>query len=123
MSMDYSAKYYVPQPTTGADQRRSPRKPMRQKISLGTANHGIVQGHTRDISASGLSVMIPVALATNAVCAVRFELMVDGRLIRFSGHGKIVHCSCAGMDGFRVGMQLQLDDPRLLPLLEKFMSV
>lgn len=118
--MDYSAQYYAPPVTTGADQRRSPRKPMRQRISLGTAKHGIVQGQTRDISASGLSVMVPVALANLTVCAVHFDLIVDNRLIRFSGHGKIVHCSCAGMEGFRIGMQLQLD-AQLLTSLEKFM--
>jgi hypothetical protein len=121
--MDYFAQGSAPKIASGADKRIAPRKPMRQKIVLGTAEHGIVQGQTRDISASGLSVMSPVALANNTVCAVRFELMVDGRLVRFSGHGKTVHCSLAGMEGFRVGMRLQIDDAKLLMSLDKFISM
>jgi hypothetical protein len=95
---------------------------MRQRITLGTTTHGIVQGHTRDISAGGLSVMIPVGIALNAVCVVHFELMVDGRLVRFSGTGKVIHSSLAGMEGFRVGMKLQLNDAKLLMALERFMA-
>jgi hypothetical protein len=121
--MYYSAQGSAPLPSTGADKRRSPRKAIRQRISLGTAKQGIVQGQTRDVSASGLSAMMPSALPNGALCAVRFDLIVDNKVMRFSGHGKIVHCSCAGMEGFRVGMQLQLDDPKLTNALNKFISM
>ena len=121
--MDYIAQGASPTVANDAEKRRSPRKPMRQRVTIGTAVHGIVQGHSRDISAGGLSVMLPVALATNTLCAVRFELMIDGRLVRFSGTGKVAHCSCSGMDGFRVGMQFQLDDPKLMSPLNRFLSI
>ena len=121
--MDYSAQGIAPLLESGADQRRNPRKPLRLKVSLGTARNGIVQGQTRDISQDGLSVIIPVSLANNMVCAVRFEVLVDGQVVRFSGHGKVIHCSLAGMEGFRIGMKLHLDDAKMQASLEKFMSL
>jgi PilZ domain len=121
--MDYSAQGSAPVITAAVDNRKSPRKPMRQRITLGTTSHGIVQGHTRDISAGGLSVMIPISLTINAVCVVHFELMVDGRLVHFSGSAKIVHCALSGMDGFRVGMKLHLNDAKLVTALERFISM
>jgi len=95
---------------------------MRQRVSLGTPEHGIIQGQTRDVSAGGVSVITPVALRINTVCAVRFDLLVDGRLVRFSGHGKVMHCSLAGMEGFRLGMQLKIDDAKQTAALAMFMS-
>jgi PilZ domain len=121
--MDYLAQGSSPPMPIDLEKRRSPRKPMRQRVMIGTVGHGIFQGQTLDISAGGLSVMIPFALATRTVCAVRFELMVDGRLVCFFGNGKVAHCSCAGMEGFRVGMQFQVDDPKLLPSLNKFLAM
>jgi len=121
--MDYLAQGSSQPMLTDLEKRKSPRKPLRQRVTLGTAEHGIFQGKTLDISVGGLSVMIPVSLATRTVCVVRFELMVDGRLVRFIGNGKVAHCSCAGMDGFRVGMQFQVDDPKLLPSLSRFLAM
>lgn len=121
--MDYIAKGLLPALANDAEKRRTPRKPMRQRVTIGTAGHGIVQGQTIDISVGGLSVMLPVALPTSTPCAVRFELMIDGRLVRFAGSGKVIHCSLAGMNGFRVGMKFQVDDPKLSPALARFLSI
>jgi hypothetical protein len=121
--MDYLAQGSSQPIVTDLEKRKSPRKPLRQRITIGTVEHGILQGQTLDISVGGLSVMSPISMATRTLCVVRFELLVDGRLVRFFGNGKVANCCCAGMDGFRIGMQFQVDDPKLLPSLNRFLAM
>lgn len=120
--MDYYSQATAHYLLTGAEQRKSPRKPLRREVSIGNTCHGIVRGHTLDISKGGLSVMVPMALAINSSCAIRFELFVDGTLLRVAGNGRVVNCSCAGMEGFRVGMKLKVQDPHLQMLLDDFIA-
>lgn len=120
--MDYYTQTSPLHLLQNTEQRKRPRKPMRRQVSVGDTYRGIVRGHTLDMSEDGLSVMLPVALAVNSSCAVRFELFVDGNLVRVAGAGKIVHCSCVGMEGFRVGMRFNVQDPHVQPLLSEFLT-
>lgn len=101
------------------EQRRFPRKIFRQQASLGLPGAGIVQGYTLDISAQGLSVLIPIALKVGEVCSVRFNILINGQTTRVSGVGKVANCSCAG-DGFRIGMHFKAQDPAIQQALIMF---
>jgi hypothetical protein len=107
---------------TGAEQRKSPRKPLKRSVSVGTHAQGIVRGHTCDISMGGLSVMIPVALAVDTLCAIRFDLFIDGNLVRISGAGKVAYCSCSGLDGFRIGLRFMPQDAKSQTQLNTFLE-
>jgi PilZ domain len=104
------------------EQRKSARKKIRRQVIIDIADHGIIRGSTVDISVGGLSVMIPVALAANSRCSVRFELLIDGALVRFAGIGQVANCSCVGMQGFRIGMKFEVKEPKLLSVLTAFVS-
>lgn len=120
--MDYYTQASPHHLLQDTEQRRSPRKPVRQKVSIGSTGHGIIRGHTIDISVGGLSIMIPMALPLDSLCAVRFDLFVEGSLVRFAGTGQVAHCSCVGMQGFRIGMKFKLQDPNLQSHLNTFLD-
>src|SRR6185369_7701155 len=83
------------------EQRRHARKLFRQQLSLGVTGHSIMPGYTIDISAYGLSVLIPRALKVGEVCSVRFKVVIRGQTVTVAGAGKVMNCSCAG-EGFRI---------------------
>ena len=101
------------------DQRRYPRRLFRQQISMGVPGQAILQGYTLDISAQGLSVLIPIPLKVGEVCSVRFNIMINGQTMRVAGTGKVINCSCAG-EGFRIGLHFKAQDPAVQQALIKF---
>jgi len=101
------------------DQRRFPRKLFRHQVSIGLPDGLIIQGYTIDISAQGLSVLIPRKLNVGAVCAVRFGILIKGQTLRVSGAGRIANCSCAG-EGFRIGLHFKAQDPAVQQALTEF---
>lgn len=104
------------------DQRRHPRKMFRQQVSMGIPGQGIIQGYTLDISAHGLSVLIPTPMKVGEACSVRFNILINGQTVRVSGAGKVANCSCAG-DGFRVGMHFKAQDPAIQQALIVFTTM
>lgn len=104
------------------DPRKNPRKPLKRSVSVGTTEHGIVRGYAYDISVGGLSVMIPVALAVDSLCAIRFDLFIDGNLVRISGTGTVAYSCCCGVDGFRSGLKFKPQDSTLQSVLEAFVA-
>ncbi len=80
-----------------------------------------MQGYTVDISAYGLSVLIPLALKVGEVCAVRFNVLIHGQTVRVAGMGKVMNCSCVG-EGFRIGMQFKAQDPAVHDALTEFIA-
>jgi hypothetical protein len=106
---------------TEQDLRRFPRKLFRQQLSIGVPGYSIMQGYTIDISAYGLSVLIPRALKIGEVCAVRFNILIRGQTVRVAGVGKVMNCSCAG-EGFRIGMQFKAQDPAVHTALAEFIE-
>jgi len=79
----------------------------------------ILRGYTIDISAQGLSVLIPRKLNIGEACAVRFSMLINGQIMRVAGMGSIANCSCAG-DGFRIGMLFVASDPIVQQALADF---
>ncbi|HVY24304.1 MAG TPA: PilZ domain-containing protein [Steroidobacteraceae bacterium] len=101
------------------DMRRYPRKMFRQQVSVGLPGHSIMQGYTLDISAQGLSVLIAMPLKVGDVCAVRFNILINGSTMRVAGTGKVANCTCAG-EGFRIGMHFKAQDPAVQQSLLNF---
>ena len=118
--MDYLAQTSPQALLGGAERRKSPRKTCRRPATVGTAAQGIIRGDTCDISVGGLSVMLPIALAVGTQCAVRFELFIDGVLVRVAGEGCVMNCSCSGLNGFRIGMNFKVPDAKVQTLLSVF---
>jgi len=107
---------------SGADRRSSQRKRLQRRVSLGLTKGAIVQGHTVEISLGGLGVMIPTALAIGEVCAVRFDMLINGESVRIAGIGKVVNCSCSGLDGFRIGMKFTARDPHISQAIDEYVQ-
>jgi len=105
-----------------ADQRKHPRKMFRQLVSLGVPDRQLIQGYTIDISAEGLSALIPVALKIGDVCAARFTIMIGDRVVRISGAGKLCSCVCTG-SGFRIGIHFKSQDSIMQQALTQFTAV
>ena len=103
------------------EQRRHPRKLFRQQLSLGVPGHSIMPGYTIDISAYGLSVLIPRALKVGEICSLRFGVLIRGQTVKVSGVGRVMNCSCAG-EGFRVGLQFKAQDPAVHTALAEFIA-
>lgn len=101
------------------DQRRYPRKMLRQQASIGIPGEAIIQGYTLDISVQGISILLPRALKVGEVCAVRFGILINGQTVRVAGAGKVANCSCAG-EGFRIGMHFKAQDPSIQQALIEF---
>ncbi len=120
--MDHFIQPSDPTPSVEGERRRNPRKSLRQRVTIGTAAHGILQGHTVDFSVGGLSVFLSVPLDVNTHCSVHFNLLICGSTVHMVGAGKVINCTCSGLDGFRVGMKFMLQDAKLQQLLEKFIS-
>jgi hypothetical protein len=101
--------------------RRHPRKLFRQQLSLGVPGYEIMPGYTIDISAYGLSVLIPRALKVGEVCSLRFGVLIRGKTMRVAGVGRVMNCSCAG-EGFRIGLQFKAQDPAVHTALVEFIA-
>ena len=102
-------------------QRKFPRKLFRHQVSIGLPDGAIIQGYTIDVSAQGLSVLIPLKMNVGDVCAVRFGIMINGQIMRVAGAGRVANCSCAG-EGFRIGMLFSAQDESVQQALADFVA-
>lgn len=121
--MDY---YTQPLPHTllsaGAERRRNPRKRLQRRVAIGLGKGEIIQGQTVEISSGGVGVMLPKALRMGETCIVRFNMLVDGLAVQIDGVGKVANCSCSGLDGFRVGLQLSVRDAHAANVIEEYVQ-
>ena len=65
----------------------------------------ILEAEVMRVAARGVSFVLPRKVAEQQDCAVDMQLLVEGSMRRLRAAGRVVSCSCAGMDGFRVAMQ------------------
>lgn len=86
------------------ERRTAPRKPLRRRIALTLADFSVLNGQTVDISSGGLRVAVPRLLTVPQECMFELTVMQDGKVKTLSGRGRLLSCSCAGMD-FNVGLQ------------------
>lgn len=122
--MDYYTTQASPHAFTSseAERRASPRKRLQCRVTIGLGAGKIVQGYTTEISIGGLGILIPTALSVGELCGIRFDLMVNGEAFKILGTAKVANCSCSGLDGFRVGMQLTVRDPRALQAVTEYLQ-
>lgn len=92
------------------ERRTAPRKPLRRRIALTLADFSVVNGQTVDISSGGLHVAVPQLLKVPQECMFELTVMQDGKVKTLSGRGRMLSCTCAGMN-FNVGLQfLSMED-------------
>lgn len=106
----------------GAERRKSLRKRLHRRVSVGQSQGTNMQGHTVEISNGGLALLLPSALASGEVCAIRFDMPVNGEMLRIAGVGTVVNCSLSGFDGFRVGMRFAVRDQRAIQAINEYLQ-
>src|SRR5688572_27322287 len=62
----------------------------------------MMRARTDRIAASGVSLMVPRHTREEEPCVVSLDVLVSGALRRVNASGRVVSCSCVGVDGFRV---------------------
>jgi hypothetical protein len=92
------------------ERRAGDRKPLLRRLSIGLKGGDKIQGSTLDISHGGLSIKLERTLAQGTECALRFDVIVDGEVLRVAGVGTCVYCVCTGLSGFRIGMRFRALD-------------
>ena len=88
-----------------SDKRSTPRSTFRRTGLVITEQGYTLSIKTVDISAGGLCILVSDPLQPGANCMVKFELPLADTLYRFGAMARITHCTCAGLDGFRAGLQ------------------
>lgn len=102
--MNYYAQSSAHQVMAHRERRSSSRKPLKRRVNIGACGT-VINGLTLDISDGGLSVVVDRRLNTGSSCELYFNIAVDGVTRQVSGSGTISHCVCAGLDGFRIGLE------------------
>lgn len=73
-----------------------------------------------DVGANGISVGVPDPLTPGQAAQLRFDLLVDGRLITITAHAKVSHCIFSHGE-FKVGFQFQHLDLTSVTALARYM--
>jgi hypothetical protein len=125
--MDYlTSKTPIQFLQTGAqraiDRRLTKRRPLRSRALIGIPGKAAIRGNVVDISAGGLSVILPIAPDIGIECTMFFTIMLDGKIITVSGYGKVLNCVCGSSEGFRIGMKFHTQDPQAQSALQKLLG-
>jgi hypothetical protein len=95
---------------------------MRRLAVLSFASGQTLHVETLELSESGLSVISPKPLANGIECGLRFDVFFNGRRVVVVGSAKVVNCTCVGLEGFRLGMQMTVADAQVQHTLAEFLS-
>jgi hypothetical protein len=106
----------------GVERRRSPRRRMRNSAVLKFMHGEQLWCTTIEMSMGGISVMASRQLKVGTQCVLEFDLYCNGSNVRIVGVGKVVNCSCSGLDGFRVGMLFAISDQRAQQHVVEFLK-
>lgn len=88
----------------GADQRSSPRRPIRCKVKIIGPKGQTVNGESFDLSAGGIGVILDVHLSIGDVCTIMFAPFTHGSVKSVSVTGTVAYCML-NSEGFRTGFQ------------------
>ena len=94
------------------------RKVLRCTAKIVLKNAPPLKGRTLDISASGISVMVPDPMKAGDPCIIAFDTTVQGKNMSVNVAARAVYCICVGTAGFRIGFQfIQTDEPTVRSLV------
>jgi c-di-GMP-binding flagellar brake protein YcgR len=93
-----------------AEARISLRKPLRCQAMLLLPGSAPIRGKTKDISLGGVCAIVSQHIPAGQVCALAFEALLNGKMVRVTANTKVVYSILAGTEGFRTGLQfVQID--------------
>lgn len=79
-----------------------------------------MMGRTGDINAGGVSINLPGPLPAGQIVHMRFDLLVEGRVVPIKTRARVQHCILSG-DDFKIGFQFQNLDTAAAAALTRFM--
>ena len=113
-----------PQATTGefvTEQRQSPRKVLKTRAMLAVEGGAPVLGRTSDVSAHGVSLNLPNPVPVGQGAQLRFDLLVDGKVVPIQTRVKITHCILSHGE-FKAGFQFLNLDLGAMTALARFLK-
>lgn len=102
------------------DQRQFPRKVLRTKVILAIAGQDAILVKSTDVGANGISVGLSDPLTAGQMAQLRFDLLVDGRLVTITAHARATHCIFSHGE-FKVGFQFQNLELAAVTALARYM--
>lgn len=79
-----------------------------------------VLGRTSDIGANGVSIAVQHSMQAGQSGQVKFDLLVEGRLVPVQAHARVMYCIFSG-DEFKVGFQFLNLDLNAMSQLTRFL--
>lgn len=77
-------------------------------------------GRTTDIGANGVSVTVPQPIPGGQAVQLRFDLLVEGKVVPVNTRCKTLYCILSGGD-FKVGLQFSALEPAVTTALSRFL--
>ena len=102
------------------EQRQSPRKVFKTRAMLAAEGAAPVLGRTTDISASGVSLNVPHPVPSGQTVQVRFDMLVDGRVVPVNTRGKTLYCILSSGE-FKVGLQFLSLELGVMTAISRFL--
>lgn len=87
-----------------ADQRSSPRRPIRCKVRIIGPTGQMINGESFDLSTGGIGVILDLNLAIGDICTVMFAPYTHGSVKSVSVTASVAYCML-NTAGFRTGFQ------------------
>lgn len=82
-------------------------KVMRWPASLRLDHATTVDGKAIQVSATGISLVLPRSMREGEIGLVRVNAFINGKPMRLQARGSVVCCACVGMDGFRISLRFK----------------
>lgn len=95
-------------------ERKSPRYIFRRRAVL-TAGAATIHVRTLDVSENGFGVVAGEPVKIGSTCSLVLNGLVGERIIQQTFSCEIVYCILAGVDGFRIGLNINnavVDSPK-----------
>lgn len=100
--------------------RQLSAKPFRGSAKVCIENGKALTAQQVKIGSSGANLVVPEPLPEEQACAVHFKAFIDGVAHHVQALAKVVSCSVAGMDGFRIALRFTEVDPVATATLQKW---
>lgn len=79
-----------------------------------------VMGRTTDVSANGVSVNVPQPLGAGQTVQMRFDLLVEGKLVPIQSRARTQYCILSNGE-FKVGLQFLHPELGAMTALSRFL--
>ena len=105
-------------PTSGAERRLTPRRPMHIMADITLPDKLTIVGHTMDMSIGGLRAEVPYMLDPGQECIIELDLTHLGGPSYLKLTAEVRHCRDNGSGRMHAGMQFRNIDPETADILQ-----